>query len=416
MNNINLDLFRAANRHHGDRKIMYYVMPHMPNNTPQQWRRLFYGALGHGMKMINLFEFRPVHVAYTENHVDDPAMYREVLKSFRELSLFEDIIQDGTVRAADSALWFSETGDIWGDNHGSLAAAKRGLYTAIRHQQIPLDFVVEEDALDGTLQQYRTLYLTDAHVSQAASLKIAAWVQAGGSLFATAGAGMFDERNQPNNRLRKLLGVKQTQLESAENKQLIWIKQDLPFLDPIAQIKSEHGAIPVFAVRSHVTEDGAEVVSSFSDGSPAVTRHRVGEGKAMYCAFLPALSYYRPAIPKRPVDRGATDDAMVHFLPTGFDPRLADLIAAPVADRILPIVCNEPLVETTVIDSPHGSLISLVNWSGKPVQSLSVDIRIPMPRGGVSLASGGAVRVQRRNGRLTATLACETADALIFRK
>ena len=173
MNNINLDLFRAALRHHPDRKILYYVMPHMPNNTPNQWRRLFYGAVGHGMKIVNLFEFRPVHVAYTENHVDDPAMYKMVLGSFREMGLFEDIIQDGPVRSAEAALWFSETGDIWGDSLGSFAAAKRGLYTAIRHQQIPLDFVVEQDALDGTLSEYKALYLTDAHVSSAASEKIA---------------------------------------------------------------------------------------------------------------------------------------------------------------------------------------------------------------------------------------------------
>jgi len=41
MNNINFDLFRAALRHHPDRRILYYVMPNMPGNTPRQWRRLF---------------------------------------------------------------------------------------------------------------------------------------------------------------------------------------------------------------------------------------------------------------------------------------------------------------------------------------------------------------------------------------
>jgi len=415
MNNINLDLFRAANRHHPQRDVMYYVMPHMPNNPPEQWRRLFYGALGHGMTMVNLFEFRPVHVAYTENHVDDPAMYREVLKSFRELSLFEDIIQDGTVRSADAALWFSQTGDIWGDSHGSFAAATRGLYTAIRHQQIPLDFVVEEDALDGTLNEYQTLYLTDAHVSQAASEKIAAWVKSGGSLFATAGAGMFDELNRPNTVLRKLLGVNQERLEAPEDKQLIWIKQGLPFLDPVAQVASGGGTIPVFGVRSRVKRDGAEAVSEFTDGQPAVTHHRPGNGRVTYCAWLPALSYYHPAIPKRPVDRGATSDAMMHFLPTGFDSRVAELIASPAAGVSLPVTCSEPLVETTIIDSPHGAAISLVNWSGEPVEDLTVKISAEVPDGVVTLASGNEVTVERNNDGLTATLDCGPADMLIIR-
>lgn len=395
---------------------MYYVMPHMPNNTPRQWRRLFYGAVGHGMKIVDLFEFRPVHVAYTENHVDEPEMYREVLRSFRELGTYEDIVQDGRVRSAEAALWFSETADIWGDSHGSFAAAKRGLYTAIRHQQIPLDFLVEQDALDGTLAKYKVLYLADAHVSQAASKKIAAWVTAGGQLFATAGAGMFDELNRPNELLRKALGVKQTKLDIPEDKQLIWLKQDLPFASPITAVKSDEVAIPVFGARSFVTLDGAEAVAGFQDGKPAVTRHKTGKGVATYCAYLPSLSYYHPAIPKRPVDRGATDDAMVHFLPTEFDSRMATLIASPAEALVKPVTCSEPLVETMLIESPQGTIVSLVNWSGKPVKELQVDIGVSVPKGKVSLASGGKVTFERTANGLTARFECPTADVLIIRK
>jgi hypothetical protein len=283
MNNINLDLFRAGLRGKPDRKIHYYIMPHMPNNTPNSWRRLFYGALAHGAKTINLFEFRPVHVAYTENHVDDPAMYKMVLRSFRELGLFEEIIQDGQVRPAETALWFSETGDIWGDSLGSLAAAKRALYTAIRHQQVPLDFVVEQDALDGTLDRYKVLYLTDAHVSRAASEKIAAWVHDGGAIFATAGAGMFDELNQPNQTFRELFGVDQTALDAPDGAQIGYIKQDLPFVEPIDHVKSDfleaEFESPIFAVRSRVkaVSAGAKVIAKFKDGSPAVTAAQAGK-------------------------------------------------------------------------------------------------------------------------------------------
>lgn len=416
MNNINLDLFRAGLRHHPGGNIMYYVMPHMPNNTPHQWRRLFYGALGHGMTMVNLFEFRPVQVAYTENHVDDPAMYRMVLQSFRELGLFEDIIQNGHVRPAEAALWFSETGDIWGDSQGSFAAAKRALYTAIRQRQIPLDFVVEEDALDGTLSDYRVLYLTDAHVSSGASERIAQWVRDGGRLFATAGAGMFDELNRTNETLRNLLGVEQTGLDAPDDVQLIWIKQDLPFTDAIDTVVNRSGtpAMPVFGVRSRVDLAGAETEWTFQDESSAVTQHDVGSGRATYCAFLPSLSYYKPAIPLRPVDRGATDDAMIHFLPTAFDAMAGDLIASPAAELSLPVKCSEPLVETTVIESPQGVVIPLVNWSGEPIHELEVTVSIPTPTTNVSLASGRPV-IWEVNGHNTFTFDLDVADALILR-
>lgn len=420
MNHINFGLFQAGLRHHPERKIHYYVMPHMPNNTPDQWQRLFYGALGHGMKIVNLFEFRPVHVAYTENHVDDPAMYVRVLKCFRELGLFEDIIQNGQVRPAEAALWFSETGDIWGDSHGSFAAAKRGLYTAIRHQQVPLDFVVEEDALDGTLNQYRVLYLTDAHVSKAASRKIAEWVKQGGTLFATAGAGMFDELNRPNSTLRELFGIEQTSLETPEDKQLTWLKQDLPFAEPVSVVEFTDSdstkTVPAFGVRSHIKVNNAKVEARFKDNTPALTNRQAGKGRVTYCAFLPSLAYYHPAIPKRPVDRGATDDAMIHFLPTNFDPAMAQLIAQPTRKLNLPVVCSDPLVETTVVQSKAGTVIPLVNWTGKPIELLEVQVKVQMPSKKPRLASGKKLVIKEVEGIPTYQFQLDAADALIFRE
>jgi hypothetical protein len=395
------------------------VMPHMPNNTPSEWRRLFYGCLGHGMKMVNLFEFRPVQVAYTENHVDEPEMYAAVLRGFRELGLFEDLVQDGQVRPAEAALWFSETGDIWGDSHGSFAAGKRALYTAIRLQQIPLDFVVEQDAVDGTLDQYKVLYLTDAHVSTAASEKIKRWVEAGGVLMATAGGGMYDERNQPNRVLRELLGVEQQALETPEGSQIIWIKQDLPFTQPIDGLRLADGdaadELPVFCVRSRIEAKGASVRWKFRDGSPGVTTRTAGKGKAMYCGFLPALSFYKPAIPLRPVDRGATDDAMIHFLPTEFDDRAADLIASPADGLKLPVLSSQPLVETTVLRARQGIVIPLVNWTQQPVKQLRLTVRFAVPMGNATMASGQAVKVEREGGDTVYTFDLDVADALILR-
>lgn len=431
MNNINLDLYRAANRHHPDRKVMYYVMPHMPNNTPNQWRRLFYGALGHGMKQINLFEFRPVHVAYTENHVDRPEMYRMILRSFRELGLFEDIVQSGRVRNGQAALWFSETADIWGDSHGSFAAGKRALYIAIRQQQIPLDFVVEEDALNGDLSEYKTLYLTDAHVSTAASQRIADWVKAGGRLFATANAGMYDELNRPNKILRELLGVTPTDLEQPENSKIIWIKQDVPFAAVLDQVvisdqrrkerspatpRSGDGSFPVVGVRSRfkTTSEGAtEYV--YADKTPAVFSRKVGKGETTYCGMLPGLSYFQPAIPKRPVDRGSTDDAMIHFLPTAIDQEAATLIAAPAVDLSREVECDHPLVETTVLQSPNGIAIPLVNWSRTPRKNLRVTVQLDNVGEKASLASGKPVKVEVSGPSRIYTFDLDVADTLILR-
>lgn len=422
MNSLSLDLFRCGLRDHPDAKIQMYVMAHCPGNTPNSWRRQFYGDLGHGMKVVNLYEFRPVQAAYTENHVTGVPMYQAVRQGLHELGRFEDIIQDGHIRQAEAALWFSETGDIWDNNRDPFGAAKRTLYIAIRHQQLPLDIVVEADALSGALDHYKLLYLTDQNVSRAASEAIARWVAKGGRLFATAGAGMFDEFDQPNTTLRDLMGIRPTQLEEPADP-IRFEKQDLPFAAVVDNVRWTGAAgemrIPIIGVRSHfqpahVVDNPPAIAATFSDGSPAVVVRHVGAGTTTYCGFLPGLSYFKPAIPLRPVDRGATDDSMSHFIPTAFDPGADALIGSPAAGLDRPAACSEPLVETTLVQSDRGLVVPLVNWSGHPLRGMSVTIPDAARFKTAQLASGGRVLCQ--DPRATHfTLDLDAADALILR-
>ena len=421
---LQMDLFRAGVRYNPDQAIHFYVMPHWPGNTVNSWRRMWYGALGHGMKIANLFEFRPVQAAYTENHVSLPRMYLEVRRSIYELSSFEDIVQDGRIRWGNTALWYSATGDAWQDHARPFDSQKRLLYAAITHQQLALDIVDEEDALKGTLRGYTVLYLTDAHVSDAASSAIADWVRRGGHLFATANAGMFNQFDQPNETLRGLLGVEQHGIDAPANSRVVLDKRNLPFAKVFDTVtwQSPAGpmAIPVVGTRSRFTAEGSQVTGTFADGSPAVSVRTVGKGTATYVGFLPSLSYFKPAIPLRPVDRGTTDDAMAHFIPTQFDPGAHALIGSPAQGVPRDVECSNHLVQATVIESAHGIAIPLVNWSGAPIKGLTVTLAAKDLRTGkVSLAGGG--KVERVNdprvpeGKAVLLLDLDVADALILR-
>lgn len=414
MNALLLDLFRAGVRDRPEAKIHFYVMPHVPGNTPTCWRRQFYDALAHGAKIINLFEFRPVQAAYTENYVNAPEMFQEVRRSFHELGLFEDVVQDGHVRPGIAGLWFSEAADVWGDNRASFAAGKRTLCIAVRHQQLPLDVVVEEDALSGALKDYAVLYLTDGHVSRAASRAIAQWVEAGGRLFATAGAGMLDEFNRPNEAMRALLGIDEQRLELSPGDPVRLEKQDLPVAEPMDTVTWGGTTMPAIGARSRIRVRDAEVQGRFTGGLPAVTARNAGRGRAMYAAFLPGLSYFKPAIPFRPVDRSSRDDAMAHFIPTAFDPGAGRLIGA-LAEIERPVVASDPLVETTVLQSAQGAVIPLVNWSAGPIRDLTLTVRLPLPAERAALAGGGAVRVSREAGGTVFRFDLDVADALILR-
>jgi hypothetical protein len=410
MNFLGLDLFRAGIKNKADAKIHYYVMAHWPGNTANSWRRQFYGDLAHGAKIINLFEFRPVQAAYTENHCSSLEMYQSVREAFYELGTFEDILQRGQIRAGVAGLWFSQTGDIWKDNDSPFDAAKRSLYLAIRHQELPLDVVVDGDDLSA----YKILYLADKHVARTASKAIADWVRAGGRLFATAGAGMFDEFNEPNMVLRDLLGVEQ--LEWIKGKEPIRLeKQDLPFASALTRASWNGAKLDVFGAWTRIKVQSAKIEGAFEDGSPAVTSKQTGNGRAVYCAFLPGLSWLKPALPMRPVDRSSRDDSLCHFIPTDFDKTAAQLIGS-VADVDRPVTCADGRIETTIIDSKDGSVIPMINWSPAPIRNLQLTLNEPVSFQKAALASGRPVRVSRRNGKTTFDLKLDVADALILRR
>jgi len=117
----------------------------------------------------------------------------------------------------------------------------------------------------------------------------------------------------------------------------------------------------------------------------------------------------------RPVDRDTTDQGMAHFIPTEFHAAAADLIGMPAKGVERPVVCSEPLVETTVVESGHGALIPLVNWSGGPVKGLKVVVGMDVPAGSAKLAGGGRVRVSTRDTKRVFVLDLDIADALILR-
>ncbi|MCC7191889.1 MAG: hypothetical protein IT444_03810 [Phycisphaeraceae bacterium] len=425
-----LDLARAGNRYHPEREILFYVMPHWPGNTPNSWRRNFYGAVGHGATILNLFEFRPVQAAYTENHTSLPEMYQEVRKSLAELARFEDIVQDGHVVTGpgEAALWYSEAGDAWDNHRSPFGAEKRSLYLAIRHQQVGLDIVDEDDALRGTLKNYKALYITDQNVSRTATNAIVDWVKDGGHLFVTAGGAMLDEFNEPNSAMQQLLGIKQQDLKLAPEPVIRLEKQDLPFAVPMDSVKlgstDQSAVIPAFGAVSRISPIRGDVaiIAVFPDGTPALTRVSVGKGEANYCAFLPGLSYLKPGIPKRPVDRGATDEAMAHLLPTQFDAGANAVIHTAVA-KIAPVVkTSSPTAEAIMIESPEGTAIVIVNWSNMPVNGLRVFLTKNVTGTHATLASGrkveSSVIADERSGASTRvfTLDVDQADAIILRK
>lgn len=175
------------------------------------------------------------------------------------------------------------------------------MYIALKHAQMPVDVLIEEDCAAGRLHYYDVLYVAMPHVNDAAAKGIAAWVAAGGTVYFFGGAGFRNQDNQTGVVLETLMGIKQkpvavtTGSQDAFNASIGLIKQDIKFVDQLdtvtfssnitmyssatglLQSSNASSDMVVKGVKSlfelaadEAVQAGVEVLGSFNDGSPAV--------------------------------------------------------------------------------------------------------------------------------------------------
>ncbi len=447
-----------AGAKYDDLPIHMYVMPHSPGQLPSEFRQSFYASIGHGAKMINYFCASPSAVGYTENHVesDDLAMWRMIHKCTHEIGMFEDYVLDGKVRPAKVGLLLSSVDEVLtGVNNFSLALhnnERKAIYYALKHAQVPVDFLSEDDVIDGRAKDYSLIYVTQEFLHLKAIDALQKWCEAGGTVVAMAGGGFWNEFRKENPKAATLYGATGAKINADPNlvsKYLLkenvpfLTKHDLPRYEPMDAVNwnlaglpkqdpdpnpspSHVFNVPVIAWKQPLTITDGTMIGKFKDGSAAVVSKRHGAGRAVLFGFLPGQAYLKGALPVRPVDRGANADSFAHYLPTGMSPHLRarlvdDFLSGRAGLEARPIATTDGLVETMAIDTPAKDgkpaklAVSLVNWSGGPVTSLTVTIRGVTASKVRSVERGNLEFVQGKGG-IQLTMPLDAADMLLIDK
>ncbi len=388
-----------AGAKYDDLPIHMYVMPHSPGQIPSEFRLSFYASVAHGAKMLNYFCATPSAVGYTENYVDsyDLKMWRQIHNCTHEAGVFEDYVIDGKVRPAKVGLLLSSVDEvITGVNNFSFAMynnERKALYYALRHAQVPVDFLSEDDVIDGRAKDYSLIYVTQQYLHSKAVDALQKWCDAGGTAVAMCGGGFFNEFQKENPATAKLYGASGTKIDTDPNlvsKYLLkenvpfLTKHDLPAYEPIDVVdwnlaglpKDDKGKanpspshvfnVPVIVWKQPLTVADATVIGKFKDSSPAVVRKTHGKGRAILFGFLPGQAYLKSTLGVRPVDRGANADSFAHYLPTGMSPHLRarlvdDFLPGRAGIDARPVVSTDGLVETTCIDT--------LDKDGKPIEA-----------------------------------------------
>ena len=201
-----------------------------------------------------------------------------------------------------------------------------------------------------------------------------------------------------------------------------FMKQDLSHavaLDSVRNVTSVaqgSTSMPVFGAISVAnvsrTATGLTTTMVFSNGSAAETERAVGRGHAVWLGFLPGLSYFKPALPKRPVDRCHRDDCFCQFLPEQFDAAAlavlqhVEALASdhPATKTILrPVSASDGLVEVRFCHTraiSHRETRSAASHTGRCVRILSLSLSSQVSP--VVTASGGSL-ITVVNWRMTPT-------------
>jgi hypothetical protein len=240
--------------------------------------------------------------------------------------------------------------------------------------------------LSEDLSRYKIIYICGSHIRRDVAQKLAAWVEAGGTLYADGGGLALDEACRPLDALMPVLGLE------GRDEMALWsgvprygavgLGRFSKVADPPAdaRVVGEGPFTGTFdlAVGREVLKPvrEAEVLARYADGGAAVTRHRCGKGQAYVVGFHAGLEYSAPVL--------SEEFDMSRNFEAG---RRSFVVAPALAAGVKPVVdAAAPCVECVLLKNRRSGRRAavLINWAYArgpggmrhvPCENLSVTIR-----------------------------------------
>lgn len=421
----NVALMQAAARSRGQ-TIGHYLIAHA-GRTSWDIKTKAVAETARGVRMWQNFSYGPNWASHEggpawKSHLwhHHPELWTANAEITREIGAVEDWLLTAKPTKADVAILYSSSSDIW-TMQSNLAFGFDRMHTwlALTHAQTPVDIIPEREI--ERLDRYKVCYLSGPNLTRAAAAKLREWVEAGGTLWLTAGAAERDEFNRPLDLLGELATVERGEVASLEphmnsGKFLSYLKSQ----DTVTWGDQQLEVLSVKQpLKAQIAEE-SEVLATFKDGSAAVVSHRAGNGKVFTLGFLPALSYIKPAlIARQPLEQKADADRIaveklaaaasdqplatsaavstsnVLTVHAGSDRELLErshnpwLYPADIRDRLLTpvkdsnilrvLTCDTPLVDAVALPCAQGTLIALSNHTLQPLGQVRLELKTGKP-------------------------------------
>jgi hypothetical protein len=394
-----------------------YIIPRTAGDREDGILQKILCLIGSGAKAIEYFVFGPEYNFPGNCYSERAQVLRKMAEAHRLIGKAEDLLWPGERPRAEVAILAPRSAQVW-DPHGAALTVKiqdatntqpnratveymaeaADLYLALQHQNIPVDFADEEDLTPQGLTPYRVLYVTAPNVPEEGQRAIAGWVRAGGTLVTVTGAGTRGRYNEPCPVLSDFTGI-------AEEPRQRLLVLSLSALAAVGEGQGALGRFTAVGARGSLTRRPDQVEATFADGTPAVVRRQLGKGRTVHFTWLPGLSYARSSSDTR--DR----------LPVGFSAAIRRWIVYPtrLADVRPPVIASQAMVETPLLRSSGGAVVTLLNWTGEPLEPVSVSVRIPFEVRQVTSMRRGPLPFRRTQQGASFSLRLEAADIITLR-
>ncbi len=367
-----------------------YVIPRTAGDRPDGIVQKILTVIGSGGKGIKYFVFGPEYNFPGNCYSERAAILPKMAEAHRIIGSAEELLWPGKRPKPEVAILMPRSAQMWdareqkiakgysdATNHNLNAATVDylaevfNLYLALQHENIPVDFVDEEDLLSNGLKPYKVLYVTAPNIPDEGQKALLSWIDSGGHLVTSPGAMRFDRYDEPSSVFWKTI-----KLEESKHERLhVPNTNSLKMVDTlIGMDQSQASGLQIPGTRTTLgppTKTNPNTPVFKSDNSAAIAGLIHGKGNITHFAFFPGIAYWRS-------QKGSKDG-----LPVGFSEECRKLITKPVMSSLknnnnslqVQLSMDSGMIETPLLISEKGIAMTMLNWGGEPVRNLMASVK-----------------------------------------
>lgn len=350
-------LNRAMNKRFG-----VYVKPHRGAAVQRTLT-----SVARGARLIYWYTYGP-DWSKGDTFAGKPVILNKLAHTSRLIAKAEHVTYDSDWAVpAEVAIVRPLTSKFFGD----AASWENGkwMYSALTHAHIPLDAVDETLLMESDLSKYKAIVVAGSHIRRDVAIRLAQWVKNGGTLLTTGGGMRFDEASQPlDDVLLPVFGVTD---RSDLELQADVARYGATSLKSIA--RKANAATTQVRAFDHVTDvivgretvrlqSGTDMIGTYSDGRPAMTRNTFGKGNAWLIAHHAGVEYATDVMGGGKHQASKRDSIAMPIIQAG---------VRPVVDA------SEPLVEGVLLASNRSKehAVVLMNWTRENLSDVTIKLR-----------------------------------------